>query len=448
MSRRDSELAAGLRILRFEPMEERALLSVDVEFHHVVLDPATTSHVSGGSQQVAPLTVISSMTPLQIRAAYGIDQIAGDGTGQTIAIVDAYDNPNVASDLQVFCTTYGLPAANFTKLNQGGVAGGYPAGDTGWGVEEALDVEWAHAIAPGASIILVEANSDSFSDMMTAVNTARNYPAVSVVSMSWGGSEFGGETSYDSYFTTPSGHTGVTFLASTGDDGSPGDYPAYSPNVVAVGGTTLSVDTSTYAYVSETGWSDSGGGTSTDESQPSYQIGVVSQSTTKRTIPDVAFDADPHSGVSVYDTYGYSGWLDVGGTSLSAPCWAGLIAISDQLRVSQGMTTLDGPSQTLPLLYSLPAADFHDVTSGSNGGYSAGTGYDLVTGRGSPVANLLVPALAPATTFYSASMDTDPGWTYQGQWAWGHPTGSGGDPAAGHTGIDVIGYNLSGAVSQ
>ena len=300
------------------------------------------------------------MTPVQVRAAYGINQIAGDGTGQTIAVIDAYDDPNIAGDLQVFCTTYGLPAANFTKLNQNGVAGSYPAGNTGWGLEEALDVEWAHAIAPGANIILVEANSDSYSDLMTAVNTARNYPGVSVVSMSWGGSEFSGETSYDSYFTTPSGHTGVTFLASTGDNGSPGGYPAYSPNVVAVGGTTLSINTSTYAYVSETGWSGSGGGISSYETQPvlpnrrghpEHQPGG--------TIPDVAFDADPNSGVDVYDTYGYGGWLDRRRHQPRVP----LLGRPDRHRRPTARfpgpdRPLDGPSQTLPLLYALPARRF------------------------------------------------------------------------------------------
>ncbi len=340
------------RTLRFEAMEQRALFSADVQFHHVVYDLATDFAL----RQIAPSTVIPSMSPAQVRAAYGIDQIVGTGAGQTIAIVDAFDNPNVAGDLQSFSTYYGLPAANFTKLNQYGVAGAYPAGDTDWGLEIALDVEWAHAIAPGASILLVEANSDSFADLLAAVNIARNYSGVSVVSMSWGGDEFFGETSYDSRFTTPNGHTGVTFLASSGDAGWPGDYPAYSPNVVAVGGTTLSVDASTYAYSSETGWSGSGGGISQYENQPLYQNGVVTQSTTKRTIPDVGFDADPNSGVSVYDTYGYSGWQDVGGTSLAAPCWAGLIAIANQLRVTQGLSTLNSssnPTQTHALLYGL-----------------------------------------------------------------------------------------------
>ena len=256
-------------------------------------------------------------------------------------------------------------------------------------------------IAPQANIILFEANSDAFNDLMSAVNTARNYPGVSVVSMSFGNSEFSGETAFDSYFITPSGHTGVTFLASTGDNGSPGSYPAYSPNVVAVGGTTLTLSGDN--YVSETGWSGSGGGESTIETEPAFQGGV--QASGMRETPDVALLADPGSGstatgVAVYDSYeagsSANAWFDVGGTSLSSPCWGGLIAIADQLRVSAGEGTLDGSTQTLAAIYGLPTSDFHDVTSGSNGGHSASPGYDMVTGIGSPLANLLVPALAPA----------------------------------------------------
>ncbi|MEN6450965.1 MAG: FG-GAP-like repeat-containing protein [Thermoguttaceae bacterium] len=389
---------AHSRTLRFEPMEERTLLSIDFQFHHVLLNSPTGPTLAG------PLTVMQSMTPAQIRTAYGLDQLTGDGTGQTVAIVDAYDNPNIASDLQVFCTKYGLPAADFTKLNQSGVAGSYPSGDTGWGMEEALDVEWVHAIAPGAKIILFEANSNYDADLMAAVNTARNYAGVTVVSMSWGGNESSSDTGYNSYFTTPSGHAGVTFVASTGDSGAPGGYPAYSPNVLAVGGTTLSINTSTSAYLSETGWNGSGGGISSYEAKPAYQSTLATQSSTKRTIPDVAFDADPSSGVAVYDTYGYSGWSNVGGTSLSAPCWGGLLAITNQLRVANGSAALNpygNPTETQTLLYGLagttsaynPSGDYHDITSGSNG-YSAAAGYDLVTGLGSPVANKVVLDLA------------------------------------------------------
>ena len=341
------------------------------------------------------------LTPSQIRHAYGFDQITfsggvvGDGTGQTIAIVDAYDAPTIQNDLHVFDTAFGLPdPPTFTRVAQDGTtnypstdpAGSPGAGKNTWEIETALDVEWAHALAPGANILLVEASSASDANLIqAAVNYARSQPGVVAVSMSFSGTEFSGETSYDTYFTTPSGHGGVTFLAATGDSGQPSGYPAYSPNVLAVGGTTLSLTDSAGTYSNETGWSGSGGGVSTVESQPSFQSGIVTQSSTKRANPDVAFDADPNSGVAIYDSYdfGSAGWIQVGGTSFSTPAWAGLIAVADQGRTLLGLASLDGKTQTLPSLYQLPAADFHDITSGNNG-FAAAAGYDLVTGLGSP----------------------------------------------------------------
>jgi hypothetical protein len=356
-------------------------------------------------------------TPAQIQTAYGINAITfgsilGNGAGQTIAIVDAYDDPNLvdsaapnygSSDLAEFDQGFGLPdPPSFTKVNQAGAASplpgldpagrGNPAGD--WEVEEALDVEWAHAIAPEASIVLVECSSDSGAAMYIGVQAAAALPNVSVVSMSWGSSEFSDELSYDNDFTTPAGHQGVTFVASTGDEGSPGNYPAYSPNVVAAGGTNLVLN-SDGSYQSESAWSGSGGGTSTFEREPAYQVGV--QSTGKRTISDMAFDADPSTGVAVYDSYNNpssSPWEEVGGTSVAAPSLAALIAIADQGRVAAGYATLDGSTQTLPALYSLPASDWNAITSGGNGAFQAGAGYNEVTGLGTPKANLMVPDLA------------------------------------------------------
>ena len=359
----------------------------------------------------------SGYSPAEVRAAYGIENInfptvAANGTGQTIAIVDAYDDPSFvdssapgfsSSDLARFDQAFGLPnPPSFVKVNEYGsqtnLPGTDPAGagnsQGNWEVEEALDVEWAHAVAPGANIILIECNSDSGADMYQGVITAANLPGVSVVSMSWGAGEFSGEQSFDSDFTTPTGHQGVTFVASTGDAGSPGDYPAYSPNVVAVGGTSLNLSANG-SYQSEAGWNGSGGGTSTYETEPAYQAGV--QNTGRRTVPDVSFDADPNTGVAVYDSYNGGRafpWEQVGGTSLAAPSWAGLIAIADQGRVAAGEATLNGASQTLPALYSLSYGDFNDVISGSNGAFKAGAGYDQVTGLGSPKAQLLVPDLA------------------------------------------------------
>ena len=223
--------------------------------------------------------------------------------------------------------------------------------------------------------------------------------------MSFGRSENTSDISLDSALTTPAAHTGVTFVASTGDTGEPGGYPAFSPNVLAVGGTSLTVSGSTYS--GESGWSRSGGGISQFEAQPAYQAGVVTQSFTQRTIPDVAFDANPSTGPTIYDSYNNGNvapWIQIGGTSFSAPSWAGLIAIANQGRVLSGQTPLDGASQSLPKIYGLASTDFHDITSGSNG-FLAGLGYDLVTGRGSPIANLVVADLSanPSLTVISST---------------------------------------------
>ena len=315
--------------------------------------------------------------------------------------MDAYNDPNIAADLKTFDSKFGLATASLKVVNQTG-GSSLPATSGAWAEEISLDVEWAHAIAPGASLLLVETNSSSTSDLLAGVNYARGASGVSVVSMSWGGSEFAGETSYDSDFTTPSGHTGVTFIAASGDNGSAGgvDWPASSPDVLSVGGTALNL-TSAGAYSSETGWSDSGGGASVYEGEPEYQSHV--QSLDVRTVPDVSADANPSTGVAVYDSLSYdgsSGWLQFGGTSAAAPQWAGLISIADQGRVLDKLGTLAGSTNTLPTLYSLQSsastdsADFHDITSGATSfSIAAGTGYDEVTGIGSPKANNLIPAL-------------------------------------------------------
>jgi subtilase family serine protease len=239
--------------------------------------------------------------------------------------------------------------------------------------------------------------------------------------MSWGGGESSGDPSTNSHFTTPSGHAGVTFFASTGDNGAPGGYPAYSPNVVAVGGTSLTV-TGSNTWAGETGWSGSGGGISTVENKPSYQS-AVTQSSTRRTIPDVAADANPNTGANVLDSFSQGStapWIVVGGTSLSSPLWAGFMALANQGRATLGESSLSGSTGTLPKIYAEMSAagvavtDFHDVTSGNNG-FAAGAGYDLVTGVGSPIgagtiANLMddAPPTATATTTDVTAAGTTP----------------------------------------
>jgi hypothetical protein len=262
----------------------------------------------------------------------------------------------------------------------------------------------------------VEATTASYANLFTAVRYAAAQKGVVAVSMSWGGSEFSGETAYDSSsLTPPSTNPDVVFVNSSGDSGSPANYPSTSPDVLSVGGTSLTLSSSG-AYESETVWDDSlgtsGGGISKYESQPAFQKGVVTQSTTKRTDPDVSYDADPATGFPVYQTYGNSPstpWLEYGGTSDASPQWAALIAIADQGRIAAGESPLSNAT-LMPMLYQAPSTDFHDITTGHSGGtssYKATVGYDLATGIGTPVANQLVSTLVgsggtstnPATHF-------------------------------------------------
>jgi hypothetical protein len=337
--------------------------------------------------------------PPQIRHAYGFDQLPYDGAGQTIAIVDAYDNWSLSDDLKAFDQRYTLPDPDFkiVQLN------GPPLGSSiSWGLEEDLDVQWAHAIAPGASILLVEARTSSFTDMLNAVAYAAQQPGVVAVSMSWGSTEFVNEVLSDSSFTTPPGHTGgsglsggITFVAATGDSGGVVEWPAASPNVLSVGGTTLSLDDDGNVVSPEVGWWQGGGGPSSYEAQPAYQA-LFQTTYTVRTTPDVAYNADLATAYWVYDYSGYQGQQAVYGTSAGAPQWAGLIALADQGLALNNIGSLDGATQTIPALYSLASSSystyFYDIVAGNNG-YQAGPGYDLVTGLGTPIASQIVPAL-------------------------------------------------------
>jgi hypothetical protein len=398
-------------------LEERALLSIAQPLHFLglslpekpvsaqILGGFTPSSLRAHGNYVNPLGSggPTGYSPSQVRHAYGFDNIVfsggigGDGSGTTIAIVDAYDDPNIANDLHQFDVKFGLADPIFTKVDQWGGTS-YPAADSSWISEIALDVEWAHAIAPGAKILLVEANSSSYADLMTAVDYAASQPGVVTVSMSWGGPEFTYESSLDYHFVTPAGHNGITFVVSSGDQGAPASYPATSPNVLTVGGTHLALD-SQGNILSESAWSGSGGGISQYEAQPAFQIGQVPQSSAMRTSPDVAYDADPNTGFPVYDSYNNGSnapWSQWGGTSAGAPQWAALIAIANQGRASAGLGSLDGASQTLPMIYNMPSTDFHDITSGITTGspnYVAAAGYDLTTGRGSPYADRVVADL-------------------------------------------------------
>ena len=313
----------------------------------------------------------TGLDPATITSVYGFSTSSTAGAGMTIAIVDAYDDPTAENDLNVFSAQYGLPpctTANlcFTKVNQTGGTK-YPRTDAGWALEISLDVQWAHAIAPGARILLVEASSNSFANLLAAEDYAKTH--AQYVSNSWGGSEFSGESSYDSHFV----QSGVSFFVSSGDAGLPADYPSASPNVISVGGTTLNFTNGTFS--SETGWSSGGGGCSVYESATAAQSSFAQygQATCggKRATPDVSLDADPASGVSVYDStryQGQKGWWKVGGTSASSPMWAARAAAAG---VTVDASYVYGASIT-----------YRDITTGNNGAPCL-VGYDLCSGRGS-----------------------------------------------------------------
>ncbi len=425
---------------RFESLEPRCVLSANsgllVTPNLLVTPSATSSSILG-------------YTPAQIRAAYGFDQVMfgsvkGDGAGQTIAIVDAYNDPNILSDLAKFDQQFGLAAPpSFKVVNQTGGTK-LPQNDRGWASEIALDVEWAHAIAPGANILLVEASSAYSSDLDAALDYARKATGVVVVSNSWGGSEYRQESSEDVHFTTPAGHAGVTFTVAAGDDGAGAEYPSSSPDVLSVGGTSLRL-TSTGAYSSESVWAHGGGGASRYEGTPSYQNGL---SLTSRGTPDVSYNANPNTGVAVYDSYGSGGWAEFGGTSAGAPQWAALIAIADQGRA---LATKGSLSNAQAALYSLSRSDFHDVASGSNG-ISAKSGYDLASGLGSPIANRVIAdlvAFSGSTAFTVAAAPTTGGGRrffifVQGG---GGSAGDGGGASGGDAGLGAAGDSNAAAVS-
>ena len=318
-----------------------------------------------------------SYGPTQFRTGYGLSTAsASGGIGQTIAIVDAYDDPNIESDLAVYDSQYGLPTCTtanscFKKVNQTGGTS-YPKANPGWALEISLDVETAHAICPNCKILLVEASSNSLANLGTAVNEATKLGAT-VVSNSYGGNEYAGETTDQAnYFT----HPGVPITASSGDNGYGVEFPAAASTVTAVGGTTLRLKTDN-TYQTESAWGGSGSGCSAYVTKPSWQTDT---GCAKRTVADVSADADPNTGAAVYDSVRYQGqqgWFQIGGTSLAAPLVASVYALAG-----------NGASITSSYPYQHTSA-LNDVTSGSNGSCgnylcAAATGYDGPTGLGSP----------------------------------------------------------------
>jgi subtilase family serine protease len=332
-------------------------------------------------------------TPQQMRHAYGVDQIANQGAGQIIGIVDAYDYASVESDLAVFTTQFSLPACTKTNgcLTVVYATGTKPPPNKGWSGETSLDVQWAHAIAPQAKILLVEAPDGKTKSLLEAVPVAVQHGATTV-NMSWGtNNEQPNEQQMDPlYFNNSS----VTYINASGDSGiNLFGYPGASPLVVGAGGTRLELD-SNGNILGEIGWSGSGGGESVYFAEPAYQLGA--QSSGKRGVPDVAYNGAAVTGVPVYDSED-GNWGQVGGTSAASPQWCAIVAIANSLRAGMGKGTIG--TNFLKVVYANPSA-FRDITQGSNGKCGAeceaGPGYDFVTGLGSPMAPQVVDALVAA----------------------------------------------------
>ena len=402
--------SGGCLPFSIEAMESRRLLSAAVGD---VLSNSTA--LFSDRHQVRPQLHQSisylpedGISPAQIKKTYGLDKVSGDGTGQTIAIIDAYHHPNIVSDLKTFSRQFSLPdPPTFNIVSQTGGSVSKIKVNAGWASETALDVEWTHAISPGSNLLLVESVNDDLSNLIKAVDYARHVPEVSVVSISWGISEFKRQTKYDKYFTTPPGHIGITFVVSSGDESASfgAEYPASSPNVLSVGATTLSSDDDG-TYISESGWRSSTGGVSKFEIAPAHQNRLLNAR--KRLTPDVAYNGNPNTGYSVYSSIkdsGVIGWSVQGGTSACSPQWAGQIAIANQLRADAGKGSLDGATAAIPALYSVYSAPgtegfanytniFNDVTTGFNSKSSlAAPGFDTVTGLGTPKSDHMIQLL-------------------------------------------------------
>jgi hypothetical protein len=437
-------------------------LIADSGTDQIVNNPSGTNTVnSGGAAVLTPDIIFSGggtaptgvnnpfvlgYTPTQIRNAYNLGDL-GDasftnrGQGQQIAIVDAFDDPTILSDLTTFSTEFGLPVPTSQTFEKVYASGNQPAASSIWDGEISLDVEWAHAIAPDAKIILVEADSDMTEDLFNAVQVASNmlenpsagFVAGGSLSMSFGGGESILDLALDQdVFDNPAILANVSFIASAGDVGGEVSYPAMSPYVTSVGGTELFLDEDggriipTGEPASEIAWADGGGGVSTIEPSPVYQGGLPTPAT--RVGPDVAWDADPSTGPAIYfsspNPAGDTGWEQIGGTSFGSPSIAAVVALANQVRQSAHMGEIganlnnaiyllntDFPTGT-HLGGTVDARDFNDIIFGAAGANAAGIGYDLATGWGTPNAQGLIPDLAalanvgePSEPIYSEAVD-------------------------------------------
>jgi kumamolisin len=377
------------------PQPKNAKGDIMARTHLRILVPASTGRMHFGSSaavgqpnELPPFAGYLFETPASLACVYHLVEVTVPGcnpnlttanpTGgsRAIALVDPFDDPTAEGDLATFSAQFGLPAANFTVVYAAGTEPGIdPTG--GSEVEEALDTEWAHAMAPEAQIFLVEAPDNSLINLFNAVLVASELVAEAgggEVSMSWGSGEFTEETEFDSLFTTP----GVVYFASSGDSAGV-EYPSASPNVVSAGGTTNSRNPNTGRLILENAWQDGGGGASQVEPRPGFQRGLGYVVGSARGTPDISFDSNPATGVWVFDSNPVSGtgWYVVGGTSVAAPSLAGIVNAAGKFRTSSQAENA--------ALYSDGSNEINDITYGDCGvsiGSFAIPGYDLCTGVG------------------------------------------------------------------
>ena len=363
--------------------ESRASTNIAMFMPSIHIEPVTKE----GAVPPAPYFI---ETPASIACIYGLVKRQGgcnpntvrsnaSGGSKVIAIVDAFDAPAIKTDLQAFSDRFGLPAADFEVAF---ASGNRPPNEKGWEIEISLDVEWAHAMAPGAKIILVEANSNSYTDLLAAVDLASDLVAFQgggEVSLSWGGAEFPTEAGSDAHFSKP----GIVYFVAAGDRPG-GSYPAMSPNVVAVAGTTINRKADSGDFLGERPWKNTGGGPSSFEHRPSYQNGISAIVGNTRGAADLAAVADPSAGgVWVYDSQNPNvrsnkGWLAIGGTSVSTAILAGIANNAGRFAKSS--------VEELAYIYA-HAADFTDIktgTCGPTGIYASVAGWDYCSGLGSP----------------------------------------------------------------
>ena len=385
----------------------------------------------------------------QIQNAYNITPLLNrgiNGAGRTIVIVDAYGSPTIASDLQTFDATMGLPNPSFTQITPAGSPPPFDINDPnqfGWSVETTLDVEWAHVTAPGANIVLAVAPSNNDSDILNTTTYVVEHNVGDVISQSFGEAEACMDPillNEQHALFAEAVSKGITLFASSGDSGASqpscdpnstaalfaASTPASDPNVTAVGGTTLTADPITGAYQSETAWTEpfgcnppavansdvncSGGGFSTVYSRPDYQSAL--QKSRARGVPDVAYNAGVAGGVLVFSATinEFVGlpptalvFFIIGGTSAGSPQWAGLAADADQL-AGHRMGNINPALYSIAQAKSHYAAALHDITIGNNdvaeigGGFNAGARWDPVTGLGTPIAATLLPLLVARTS--------------------------------------------------